>query len=202
MDKVRGAVFSSVTLGFHLELEQARVLDLFAGSGAYGIEALSRGAAWADFVEREREAQDCIRHNLAAAKLESRGRLFAQDVFTWLKQFTKRSESGSVSPAKYDLVLADPPYDRPYQQAGESANEPDATAVLLLQTPWEEVLTPYGLLMLEQSIERPIDNVPGLEILRYRRYGKTLVIYYALPGAYAVQDAETPEDDNEDTAEP
>ena len=96
-DRVREAVFS--TLG---PVEGLRVLDLYAGSGALGIEALSRGAAGATFVESGRPALEAIRANLAAIG-EGEAEVVASDVLAWL-----RSGPGEH---RYDLVFCDPPYD-------------------------------------------------------------------------------------------
>jgi 16S rRNA (guanine966-N2)-methyltransferase len=95
-DRVREALFS--ILG---DVEGRRVLDLFAGSGALGIEALSRGAASATFVERDRRATDVIRANLE--RLDEDAEVVARDALRWLR----RPPDG----AAYDLVLLDPPYD-------------------------------------------------------------------------------------------
>lgn len=81
-------------------LEDARVLDLFAGSGALGLEALSRGAAHVTFVERDRRATACLRANIAALDAGECTAVVALDVFDYLK----RSE------ARFDVALADPPY--------------------------------------------------------------------------------------------
>lgn len=89
------------------ELEDAVVLDLFAGSGAGGIEALSRGAASADFVERDPGACRVIAENLRRAKVEANGRVIRRDAVTWLSAAAD-AEAGT-SP-RYDLVLVDPPY--------------------------------------------------------------------------------------------
>ena len=100
MDRVKAAIFSSLgdrVIG-------ARVLDLFAGTGALGIEALSRGAASATFVERDPHAIAAIERNLAATSLS--GRVRKQDVFDFLPH-TPLTET-------YDLILADPPYERPH----------------------------------------------------------------------------------------
>ena len=83
------------------ELDGARVLDLFAGTGALGLEALSRGAARVDFVENGREALHAIKANIAALRVRNKVRLFKKDVFQFLE--------GVKGPA-YDLALADPPY--------------------------------------------------------------------------------------------
>lgn len=209
MDKVRAAVYSTLELGLHLDLKTARVLDLFAGSGAYGLEALSRGAPQCEFVEREREAQECIKKNIKAMRMETRGRLYPQDVFAWLNQFAKDRPGGE---GVYDLVIADPPYERPHQpnrraprKVDVSLDDPDHvppppepepapaepdSVTRLLAGPWDRLLTTHGLLVLEQAIERPVEESPGLDLLRFRRYGKTVVVYYALPGAYTVKGQE------------
>jgi 16S rRNA (guanine966-N2)-methyltransferase len=93
-DRVREALFS--ILG---DVQGARVLDLFAGSGALGIEALSRGAASATFVERDPRAVSAIRRNLDAVGAD--GEVRRQDVLRYL----------TAASGPYDLVFADPPYD-------------------------------------------------------------------------------------------
>ena len=89
------------------DLPGARFLDLFAGSGAAGIEALSRGAAHATFVERDQRAIGTIRTNLARTALGDEGRatLVRADVLTWLR------DPDRAAGAPYDLMLIDPPYE-------------------------------------------------------------------------------------------
>jgi 16S rRNA (guanine966-N2)-methyltransferase len=96
-DRVREGLFSSLAD----RVEGAHVLDLYAGTGALGIEALSRGAADAVFVERDRRAVAAIRQNLARTALEDRARVLHGDAV--------RSLEGSDG--SYDLVFADPPYE-------------------------------------------------------------------------------------------
>src|SRR5262245_60906442 len=91
MDRVKAAIFSSLGEA----VVNARVLDLFAGSGALGIEALSRGAASAIFVEDDRQSAEAIEKNLAQTKL--RGRVRQQDVFDFLHQ---RS-----NPEKFEIIF-------------------------------------------------------------------------------------------------
>lgn len=103
-DRVREALFSSLA-----ELVPgAVVLDLYAGSGALGIEALSRGADYAVFVEEDRRAAQAIRANLAAAKVAARARVLQVDV----GRFSAGPPS-NVLPAAATLVLCDPPYAEP-----------------------------------------------------------------------------------------
>ena len=79
------------------------VLDLYAGSGALGIEALSRGARWVDFVERDAEARRVLRQNLERTRLEDLAAIHAQDA----------ESAVSTLPRRYDLIFLDPPYADP-----------------------------------------------------------------------------------------
>jgi 16S rRNA (guanine966-N2)-methyltransferase len=99
-DRVREAVFNS--LGSLGVVDGARVLDLFAGSGALGIEALSRGATHATFVERDDRAIEAIWSNLVTTGLADRAQVTANEVLSWL---ARRPGAGP-----FDLALADPPY--------------------------------------------------------------------------------------------
>jgi 16S rRNA (guanine966-N2)-methyltransferase len=100
-DRVRESLFS--ILG---EIDDLAVLDLFAGSGALGIEALSRGASEAVFVDSDAQAVSAIHRNLAELGME--GRVHRRDVFTWL----------DAAHGPYDLVFADPPYSSAGRTAG------------------------------------------------------------------------------------
>lgn len=83
------------------ELDGTRVLDLFAGSGALGVEALSRGARYVDFVERHPAALHALKANVAALRVRERSRIFKRDAIA----FARGLEAG-----RYDIALADPPY--------------------------------------------------------------------------------------------
>lgn len=80
---------------------KARVLDLFAGTGALGIEAISRGALWCDFVENNPAAIHSLKANVAALRLGKRGRIFDRDAIPFVER---------IDELRYDLALADPPY--------------------------------------------------------------------------------------------
>jgi len=97
-DRVREAVFNA--LGSMDALHDALVLDLFAGSGALGIEALSRGAAHVTFVDSSRASLDAVRTNLATCGVEDRATVVRGEALAWL-----RSQGG-----EFDLALLDPPY--------------------------------------------------------------------------------------------
>jgi 16S rRNA (guanine966-N2)-methyltransferase len=130
-DRVREAIFD--VLGSIQSLSGCHVVDLFAGSGAMGIEALSRGAATAVFVDRAPEAVVVARANLTSLGLEDRGRVVRGDVLSWLSR---------RHPA--DLVLCDPPYD--FDRWTALLQDLDAPLVVLessrpveLPPPWEVV---------------------------------------------------------------
>ena len=153
-DRVRESVFGRLP-----DLEGARVLDLFAGTGALGIEALSRGAASAAFVERARPALACLEENLAGLGLAERARVVRGAVLPALARLAREG-------ARFDLVLMDPPY-----------GAPDAAPALhaLART---GLLAPAGTLVLETSRRHPPDRVPGLALADERLYGDTLVARY------------------------
>ncbi len=145
-DRVREAAFNLIGPG---RVEDASVLDLFAGSGAMGLEALSRGAAHATFVESDREACRAINRNLDKLDLEG-ATVLCQDALTALRADVR-------SGTRYDLVLVDPPYRRfsSLQNA------------LIEHLP--EILAPGGLLLVETAAkEEP--ELP-LQKRTSRRYG-------------------------------
>ena len=153
-DRVREALFA--TLG---PLDGARVLDLFAGSGALAIEALSRGAASAVLVERDRRAAACARANLDALGLaEPEARLVVAPARTALKDASARAET-------YDLVLLDPPY-RHAPALGRELSE----ALPPLLTDGARVVT-------ESDRRAPL--ALELALTHERRYGDTLIRIHA-----------------------
>lgn len=108
-------------------LPDARVLDLFAGTGALGLEALSRGAARADFVESQGAALHALKANVAAFRLRKRCRIFKKDVF----HFLQRAEVGA-----YELAFADPPYTSSMaRRVVERWQEAPFATLLLVETP-------------------------------------------------------------------
>lgn len=147
-ERVREALFSAVDSV--LDLSTARVLDLYAGSGALGLEALSRGASSVTFVESDRNALAVLRKNITAVGLRGTNVVQAK-VMTFL--------SGDATP--FDLVLADPPYDL------------DVSAEVAALAAWT---APGALVVLEQSVraDDPVWPAP-LESLRTKKYGDTVL---------------------------
>jgi 16S rRNA (guanine966-N2)-methyltransferase len=117
-------------------LPGARVLDLFAGTGALGLEALSRGAARADFVESQGAALHALKANVAAFRVRNRCRIFKKDVFHFLD---------GVEPGAYALAFADPPYTSAMaRRVVERWQEIPFAAVLLVETPRDAELPAGG----------------------------------------------------------
>ncbi|HEY6534082.1 MAG TPA: 16S rRNA (guanine(966)-N(2))-methyltransferase RsmD [Acidimicrobiales bacterium] len=152
LDRVREALFNA--LGSLDAVDGAQVLDLFAGSGALGIEALSRGAAHATFVDTDHAARRAIAQNLAATGLAGRAEVVAADA----AQHLTRHAEGS-GPA-YDLVLLDPPY----------ATADETWRALLEQV---AAVAPAGVVVVES--DREVAAPEGWHALREKRYGGTLV---------------------------
>ena len=160
MDQVRAAIFSA--LGERVV--GARVLDLFAGTGALGIEALSRGAGSVVFVESDRRAVETIRRNLEKTRLAGPAvTLHGAEVFAVL------ARGWGVS-GPFDLIFADPPY-------AKAPGTDDPGARLLNDAMLPALLAPDGLLILEKAPGRPLPNPPAWNVTRQRRYGGTEVVF-------------------------
>lgn len=154
-DRVREALFMMLE-----PLSGLHVVDLFAGSGALGLEALSRGAAWVDFVEPDRAALTALRQNLSALGLGARVRVWPLRLPAAVKKLR-----GALAAA--DLVLADPPY------GGEPARETLAT----LGAP--DVLRTGARVVFEHHAKDELPEQCGrLARARVRRYGETAISTY------------------------
>jgi 16S rRNA (guanine966-N2)-methyltransferase len=153
-DRVREALFAIVG-----DVSGLDVLDLFAGSGALGIEALSRGAARAVFVDSDRRAQACVRTNLARLGLEERARVVGRD---WRAALAAERAAGRG----YGLCLVDPPYSVLGRIAGELAR---ALA---------PVLQPGGTVVVEGPAASPSPSLSELPVADRtdRTYGSTRVV--------------------------
>ena len=129
--------------------EGARFLDIFAGSGAMGFEALSRGASLATFIEKDRTAAQCIRDNAALLSVQSQVQVFPIDA--------KQALPKLLHP--YDLIYLDPPYDK------------DIPEILRLVVEYK-LLAPEGLLLLEERFNsKQTPTCMGLTLKESRRYG-------------------------------
>ncbi|GIJ20087.1 16S rRNA (guanine(966)-N(2))-methyltransferase RsmD [Micromonospora lutea] len=157
-DRVREALFSAVEA--EVDLDGARFADLYAGSGAVGLEALSRGAAHALLVESDPRAARVIRENLTALRVGSSARLVTGKVATVL--------AAGAEGDPYDVVFADPPYALPDDGI-------QAMLAALLDRGW---LAPEALVVVERSSRSgPVEWVEGITGQRSRRYGETTLWY-------------------------
>ena len=154
-DRIRQVIFSSLAD----LVPGARVLDLYAGTGAFGIEALSRGAASAVFVEENKEAIQCIRDNLAHCRLQ--GDVRQADVTAFLAK---------PSPEPFDLIFADPPY---IKSRGGLDDDP-----LLGQL--ASFLAPDGHFIWEHYAGQRLQNAGAWEVVRHRDYGETGLTFLRL----------------------
>ena len=165
MDVVKNAIFSSLAEF----VPGTRGLDLFAGTGGLGIEALSRGAASCVFVESDRRACDSIRHNLEKTKLTG-GSIVCADALRWVE---RNAQVGA-----FDLILADPPYAR-------GKGERDFGRELIALPEILRALAPGGLFILEHRPDQPLPLGTEWECTRDKRYGATAVAF--LRAAQALQ---------------
>jgi 16S rRNA (guanine966-N2)-methyltransferase len=153
-DLVRGAIFDALDAQ---GADFSRVLDLYAGSGALGIEAMSRGGGRCDFVERGAATVALIKENLQLTGLDEHGRAHKMDV----ERAPERLE------APYTLVLADPPYDD------------DAAIGAIERVAGSPLVTEETTLVLEHSSRRAApEQIGGLQRTWSRRYGDTEVSIY------------------------
>jgi 16S rRNA (guanine966-N2)-methyltransferase len=153
-DRTRESVFNVLGHRYGDRLVGARVLDLFAGTGALGLEALSRGAAHGLFIEESAEGRGLLRTNVENFGLQGRTKIFRRDA-------TKLGEAGTLQP--FDLVFADPPYGK---GLGELA------LVAARDGGW---LKPGALCVVEETAAAPFGAVEGFTVVDERHYGDTIV---------------------------
>jgi 16S rRNA (guanine966-N2)-methyltransferase len=156
-DRLRESLFAR--LG---DLENAAVLDLFAGSGVLGFEALSRGAASLVCVERARATAAVLKQNIDDLGLAESARVLREDAVTAVRRLGRAGQ-------RFDLVLLDPPYASD-QAAGALAALVEAA-----------LLAPGAVVVLERGRSHPVPAVPGLKLLDERRYGDTVISRFTAP---------------------
>lgn len=152
-DRVKEALFNII----QFEIPAAKVLDLFGGTGQLGIEALSRDAKSATFVDERDEACRLIKENLKRTKLESQARVVRSDYMAFLKNCKE----------KYHIILLDPPYAEVFlENALKMITEID-------------ILETGGIIVAERPLGKELPwDFPGYERSRDYKYGKTLITIY------------------------
>jgi len=158
-DRVRENIFNLI---YDL-VQESRVLDLFAGSGALGLECVSRGSTHATFVEADRGAGRVIRENIQKTELSPYCSLVLQDVYQFLK--TNRQS--------FDLIFADPPY---WKQVGDD----DHVATLLAMPELQNALTDEGYLLIEQHSDTVVHEPDAWDLIENRKYGACRVLLYRI----------------------
>jgi len=156
-DRIRESLFNVLEHNYGECLEGARVLDLFAGTGALGMEALSRGARFALFVENSIEGRGLLRQNVETLSLQGHSKIFRRDA-------TRLGDIDSIAP--FDLVFADPPYGK---GMGEKA------ALSACAGGW---LAPNALLVLEEDKESAPDIISGFQRIESRSWAGTTVVIF------------------------
>ena len=153
MDQVKEGIFSAI----QFEVEGRRVLDLFAGSGQMGIEALSRGAKSAVFVDMREDACKVVRENLAKTRLEQNARVVRADYLSYLASARET----------FDLIFLDPPYAEVFLENS------------LKRISEIDILSDSGIIITERPFGKELPaGVPGHVRCRDYRYGKAAVTIY------------------------
>lgn len=156
-DRVKQTLFDM--LATRIEWEGARVLDLFAGSGSLGIEALSRGAAHVTFVESDPDALDFIEKNLETLDCVEATETLSMDAIQFLRNIRMH----------YDLIFADPPYE--YE---ETMSIP--TAVFT-----HNILKKHGYLLIEHASKLAFSSTPLFQAGPSKKFGRTIVTFFQHP---------------------
>lgn len=145
------------------EVSDAVFLDLFAGSGAIGLEALSRGASQVTFVDNSRESVRCIYSNIALLQEENHSEVLYGDAFLYVEKLTKQKK-------QFDIIYLDPPYDSPSSYSERILREIDNSQLLKEQ----------GLLFIEDSTDalKNPENLTQLFLKSARRMGRSALLHY------------------------
>ncbi len=153
-DLVRGAIFSILET---MTDDWVQVLDLFSGSGALGIEALSRGAGWVDFVEREPRCCDIIRQNLEKTKLAAQTHIYCCSVAKALSFLDK----------EYGIIIMDPPYSD------------SSIGNLLAQLATSKLVGTNSIVVVTHSPHLPLDSTyAALNLIKEHRHGDSCIAVY------------------------
>ena len=154
-DRLRQSIFNILVHAYADPISDARVLDLFAGTGALGLEAMSRGAEYALFVEEAAEARALIRTNVEALSLTGVTKIFRRDA-------AKLGDMGPMEP--FDLVFCDPPY-------GQGLAEKSLAAAR--DGKW---LAPSALLLVEEAVKAGFKTPEGFDEIERRAYDDTEIV--------------------------
>lgn len=155
MDKVKESIFAMI----NPYIDNSICLDLFAGTGSLGIEALSNGARHAYFVDSMKDAIDTIKYNIGKVKCESNSTIINSDYANSLRIFSEKD-------IKFDIIFVDPPY-------GKIKIKTVIDKILNY-----DILNDNGIIVCEYEDEVLEENYDSLSLIKYRKYGKTHVSIY------------------------
>lgn len=148
-ERIRNSLFNIISA----EVEGARVLDAFAGSGSLGLEAISRGATFTTFIEKDRVAQKVIESNIATLKAGDETKLVKAPVASWLETANE----------KYDIIFVDPPY-----------HDTQLSTAMKLTS----LLKPNGLMVLSYPGRGEVPTELGVVVVDNRSYGDAALAFY------------------------
>jgi 16S rRNA (guanine(966)-N(2))-methyltransferase RsmD len=153
-DLVRGAIFAILE---GLATDWANVLDLYSGTGAMGIEALSRGAGWADMVDRQRRCCEIIRQNLEITKLASQAHVYCMEV----------EKALTILDKEYGIVIMDPPYRN------------EAIGDIITKVANSKLIGPQTIVVVTHSSHLTLQpGYPPLSLIKERRHGDSCIALY------------------------
>lgn len=156
-DRVKESMFNIVQDWVY----DSQVLDLFAGSGALGIEALSRGASQAVFCDNSLDSIKIIKSNIEKARVADRSQIVSGDFKRCLRDMEAKNQS-------FDMIFVDPPY---YKGLFEEVLDTIRSC---------KILKKDGIVIVEHDAKRPIGQVEGLEVYKEKKYGITMLTFYCL----------------------
>lgn len=156
-DRVKESMFNIVQDWVY----DSQVLDLFAGSGALGIEALSRGASQAVFCDNSLDSIKIIKSNIEKARVVDRSQIVSGDFKRCLRDMEAKNQS-------FDMIFVDPPY---YEGLFEEVLDTIRSC---------KILKKDGIVIVEHDAKRPIGRVEGLEVYKEKKYGITMLTFYCL----------------------
>lgn len=156
-DRVKESMFNIVQDWVY----DSQVLDLFAGSGALGIEALSRGASQAVFCDNSLDSIKIIKSNIEKARVVDRSQIVSGDFKRCLRDMEAKNQS-------FDMIFVDPPY---YKGLFEEVLDTIRSC---------KILKKDGIVIVEHDVKRPIGQVEGLEVYKEKKYGITMLTFYCL----------------------
>lgn len=155
-DRIKESLFNIIAP----DLYGCTFLDLFSGSGSMGIEALSRGAVRAVFVDSDRQSNSVISDNLKATRLSEKAQVMQCDVRTAISRLGRSKES-------FDIIFMDPPYNKGFVES------------TLTYISEEKILNPDGYIIAEMSVEDNMPHISNLEAVRVKDYKITKMVFFS-----------------------